>query len=178
MVPPNEYVPSGGTPTRGFRPTILPYAFGDVLGARAVVRIRLRLRQHPAEFEEGFRYQQCYLNNINFDIIFDMKRIRWIGTSREDIRRFPEPARLEAGYQIYRVQLGMDPKDWKPMPTIGVGVREIRVRAGGAYRVIYTAQFEDAIYVLHAFEKKTQKTARRDVEVARSRFKELVRSKP
>lgn len=106
-----------------------------------------------------------------------MKRIRWLGTSREDIRQFSEPARLEAGYQLYRVQLGMDPKDWKPMPMIGVGVREIRIQSEGAYRVIYVAKFEEAVYVLHAFEKKTQKTAKRDIELAKSRFKELVRNR-
>jgi phage-related protein len=107
-----------------------------------------------------------------------MKRIRWLGTSREDIRRFPESAKLATGYQLYRVQLGMDPKDWKPMPTIGAGVREIRIQAGGAYRVIYAAKFEETIYVLHAFEKKTQKTSKRDIELAKSRFKELVRNRP
>jgi Phage-related protein len=107
-----------------------------------------------------------------------VKKIRWLGTSLEDVRRFPELARLEAGYQLYRVQLGMDPKDWKPMPMIGAGVREIRIRAGCAYRVIYAAQFEEAIYVLHAFKKKTQKTNKRDIELAKSRFKELVRNRP
>jgi phage-related protein len=107
-----------------------------------------------------------------------MKSVKWIGSSREDIQRFPELARLKAGYQIYRVQIGMEPKDWKPMPAIGVGIREIRIRAGGAFRVIYAAQFEEAIYVLHAFEKKTEKTARHDIELAKSRFKELVRNRP
>jgi phage-related protein len=107
-----------------------------------------------------------------------MKRIRWLGASGEDIRRFPESTKLEAGYQLYRVQLGMDPKDWKPMPTIGTGVREIRIQSEGAYRVIYVAKFEEAIYVLHAFEKEAQKTAKRDIELARSRFRELVRNRP
>jgi phage-related protein len=104
-------------------------------------------------------------------------KIRWLGASREDIRRFLESAKPAAGYQLYRVQLGMDPKDWKPMPTIGTDVREIRIQSEGAYRVIYVAKFEEAIYVLHAFEKKAQKTAKRDIELARSRFKELVRNR-
>jgi phage-related protein len=68
----------------------------------------------------------------------------------------------------------MDPKDWKPMLTIGTGIREIRIQARGAYRVIYAAKFEETIYVLHAFEKKTQKTSKHDIELAKSRFKELV----
>jgi phage-related protein len=72
--------------------------------------------------------------------------------------------------------MGLDPSDWKPMPTIGAGVREIRIRdATGAYRVIYTATFSDAIHVLHAFEKKTQKTARRDLELAMGRLRQIKR---
>lgn len=75
-----------------------------------------------------------------------------------------------------RSQKGRDPSDWKPMPTIGAGVREIRIRdAAGAYRVIYITTFADAIRVLHTFEKKTQKTARRDLELAAARLRQLKR---
>ena len=89
---------------------------------------------------------------------------------------FPEDARREAGHELYRVQTGLDPSDWKPMPTIGAGVREIKIRdAAGAYRVIYIATFADAIHVLHAFRKKSQKTARRDLELAAVRLRELKR---
>ena len=80
------------------------------------------------------------------------KPVTWLGSSRESIRDFPDDPRRE------RVQAGKDPADWKPMPSVGLGVKENRVRDGGAYRVIYVARFAEAIYVLHAFQKKTTKT--------------------
>ncbi len=93
----------------------------------------------------------------------------------DDLRVFPVGARREAGYQIDRVQQGLEPDDWKPMASIGSGVREIRIReADGAFRVIYVAKFEDVIYVLHCFQKKTTKTSREDIALATRRYKELV----
>jgi phage-related protein len=89
---------------------------------------------------------------------------------------FPNDARRDAGHELHQVQMGRDPSDWKPMPTIGAGVREIRIRdADGAYRVIYITTFSDAVHVLHAFEKKTHKTARRDLELAATRLRQLKR---
>jgi len=106
-----------------------------------------------------------------------MKRVSFLGSSRSDVRGFPEDARREVGIQLDRLQRGIDPDDWKPMKTVGPGVREIRVReASGAYRVIYIATFENAVYVLHAFQKKTQATSKRDLDLATTRFKELIRS--
>ncbi|MGH6803049.1 MAG: type II toxin-antitoxin system RelE/ParE family toxin [Methyloceanibacter sp.] len=102
-----------------------------------------------------------------------MKPIVWCGNSLEQIREFPDHARRLAGHQLDKVQRGLDPDDWKPMPTVGLGVREIRVRAQGQFRVVYLAKFEEAVYVLHAFAKKTQRTARQDLEVATTRFREL-----
>ena len=96
-----------------------------------------------------------------------------LGSSRRDLRAFPALARRLAGFQLRRVQQGLDPGDWKPMPTVGPGVREIRVHVGGAHRVFYVATRAEAIYVLHAFEKKTQKTAVRDLEIGRQRFRAL-----
>lgn len=85
-------------------------------------------------------------------------------------------ARREAGFQLDQVQQGGEPDDWKPMPTIGKGVREIRIRdEAGAFRVIYVAKFADAIYVLHCFQKKTEKTSKADIELAETRYRELVR---
>ena len=85
-------------------------------------------------------------------------------------------ARREAGYQIDRVQNGHEPDDWKPIPSIGSGVQEIRIRdAAGAFRVIYVAKFADAVYVLHCFQKKTQKTSKTDLDLAESRYRDLVR---
>ena len=90
------------------------------------------------------------------------------------MREFPVDAVRDAGYQLERVQSGREPLDWKPMPSIGLGVNEIRVRSGGAYRVIYVAKFVEAVFVLHAFQKKSRKTARMDRELARQRFRELI----
>jgi len=104
-----------------------------------------------------------------------LKLVRWIGDSREQIRGFPDGPRHEAGYQLERVQVGKDPKDWKPMPSVGIGVNEIRVRDdSGAFRVIYLAKFTEAVYVLHAFQKKARKTAKADIDLARRRFRALV----
>ena len=102
-----------------------------------------------------------------------MKPIVFLGGSLDDLRGFPADARREVGYQLDRLQRGLDPDDWRPMPSIGAGVREIRVRErAGAFRVIYVATFADAVYVLHAFQKKTRQTARRDLDLAASRLRE------
>ena len=101
-----------------------------------------------------------------------MKSIVFLGSSLDDLRGFPADARRQAGYQLDRVQRGLDPDDWRPMPSIGAGVREIRVRErAGAFRVIYVATFADAVYVLHAFQKKTRQTAKRDLDLAASRLR-------
>jgi phage-related protein len=108
-----------------------------------------------------------------------VKPIAFQGTSLDDLRAFPDEVRRDAGYQLDRVQRGLEPDDWKPMPTIGQGVRELRVRdEAGAFRVIYTARRPEAVYVLHAFHKKTQATARRDIDLAAARLRELTRSGP
>jgi phage-related protein len=91
-----------------------------------------------------------------------MKQAEFRGTSLDDLRAFPDLAKREAGYQIDRVQKGMEPTDFKPMPTVGKSVYEIRVEElSGAFRVIYVAKFEKLVYVLHCFQKKTQKTAKK-----------------
>jgi phage-related protein len=103
------------------------------------------------------------------------KRIFWSGSSKADLKAFPADARRVAGYQLWLVQLRRDPDDWKPLPTVGIGVREIRVHAGREHRVIYIASFAEGIYVLHAFEKKTRQTPKRDLELARTRLREIIR---
>jgi phage-related protein len=103
-----------------------------------------------------------------------MKPIEFLGTSRNAVRRFPPAARAVAGFQLERVQRGFDPDDWKPMPEIGAGVREIRIALrDGAFRVIYLASLPDAVYVLHAFRKTSQKTAYRDLAYAKNQFRQL-----
>ncbi len=104
-----------------------------------------------------------------------MKPIAFLGSSLDDLREFPSAARSEAGYQLDRVQNGLDPVDFKPMPTIGKGVWEIRVTdETGQFRVIYIAKLKDAVYVLHCFQKKTQKTAVSDIELSNKRLRELL----
>jgi phage-related protein len=105
-----------------------------------------------------------------------MKPVSFVGDALEALRSFPEAARRSAGFQIDLVQRGFEPYDWKPMPTIGKGVREIRVREkAGAFRVIYCAQIADAIYVLHAFQKRTQATTKRDIDLAAQRYRDVMR---
>ncbi len=96
--------------------------------------------------------------------------IVWIGSSREDLRQFPQEARRKAGFEVRAVQRGHDPTDFKPMPSVGLGVYEIRIQTDSAYRVFYVAKFEEAVYVLHAFQKKTQKTAKHDIEIGQQRY--------
>jgi phage-related protein len=103
-----------------------------------------------------------------------MKPITFLGDSLEALRAFPREARRESGLQLDRVQRGLMPENWKPMKTVGAGVAEIRVRAeGGAFRVLYVAIFPEAVYVLHAFQKKTRKTAKADLSLAITRYKAL-----
>jgi phage-related protein len=103
-----------------------------------------------------------------------MKAIIWMRTSKADLDTFPPDARRRAGYQLYRVQRAEEPLDWKPMASVGSGVREIRIHDDwGAFRVIYVATRPEAIYVLHCFQKKTTKTLKRDLELARRRFKAI-----
>ena len=105
-----------------------------------------------------------------------MKKVEFRGTSLTDLRDFPLAAKREAGHQIDQVQRGRDPDDWKPMPTIGAGVGEIRIQdAAGAFRVIYVAKFSGSIYVLHCFQKKTPKTSKPDVDLAESRYRDLLK---
>jgi len=104
------------------------------------------------------------------------KPLSFRGSTLDDLRAFPATARREAGYQLDKVQTGFDPTDWKPMNTVGQGVREIRIRdKDGAFRVIYVAKFESAVYVLHCFQKKTQATSKADLDLAESRYRELVK---
>ena len=104
------------------------------------------------------------------------KPVEFQASALDDLRAFPAAARREAGYQIDRVQQGRDPDDWKPMTTVGQGVREIRIRdEGGAFRVIYVARFAEAIYVLHCFQKKTQKTSKADLDLTAKRYRDLVK---
>jgi phage-related protein len=103
-----------------------------------------------------------------------LKDLEFLGDSLDQIRGFPTGARKEAGVELHKVQQGIDPSDWKPMTSVGPGVREIRIwDDAGTFRVIYITKRADAVYVLHAFQKKTQQTAKRDLDLARSRLDDI-----
>lgn len=102
-----------------------------------------------------------------------MKPLRFVGSSLDDLRDFPEEARRAAGFELRAIQDGFEPRDWKLVHAVGAGVKEIRIRILGEWRVIYVAKRSDAVYVLHAFQKKSQKTSRRDIDLARIRYKQI-----
>ena len=102
------------------------------------------------------------------------KPLIWLGDSRDAIRSFPDAARQIAGFQLWRVQRGLEPNDWKPMPSVGPGVQEIRIHTGAEHRVFYIAKFAEAVYVLHAFEKRTRRTSQNDLDLARHRLRLLL----
>lgn len=103
------------------------------------------------------------------------KEIRWVGSSYDDLRSFPEQPRRRAGYELGKVQAGLSPDDWKPFDDVGPGTREIRIKdANGILRVMYVAKFEEAIYVLHCFQKKTQATSKRDKAIASARYRAVI----
>ena len=103
-----------------------------------------------------------------------MKEVVFAGSSLNEIRAFPLDARQDVGFQIDKVQRGETPDNWKPMKSIGKGIREIRIKeTSGHYRVIYLANLEDAVYVLHAFQKKSTKTRKSDIDLARKRLNEI-----
>ena len=104
------------------------------------------------------------------------KPLEFLGSSLDDLRALLPTVRREAGHQLDQVQNGQEADDWKPMPTIGQGVREIRIRdAAGAFRIIYVAKFADAVYVLHCFQKKTEKTRKADLDLAEKRYRDLLK---
>ena len=104
----------------------------------------------------------------------EAKAIEFRGSSLDDLRAFPALVRRDAGHQLDWVQRGEDPDDWKPMNTVGQGVRELRVRDfTGAFRILYVAKFAGVVYVLHCFQKKTAKTSKVDLDLAIARYREL-----
>ena len=103
-----------------------------------------------------------------------MKPVEWLGDSHKAVREFPDVARQRVGVELMAVQFGESPGDWRPMPSVGMGVNEIRIHADNEYRVIYVAKFAEAVYVLHAFVKKTRQTSKPDIELAARRYRELL----
>jgi phage-related protein len=117
------------------------------------------------------------IQNIVYEVCMgDLKPLEFRGDSLEVLRGFPEPVRKRAGQELLRLQLGREPRDWKPMATVGSGVSEIRIRdEQGIFRVIYAAKFAEAVFVPHCFQKKTQKTTRTGLDIAARRYRELAK---
>ena len=106
------------------------------------------------------------------------KELRWVGSSYDDLLASPQESRREAGFQLSKVQAGLDPTDWKPFEGVGAGTKEIRIKdEDGIYRVMYVAKFEEAIYVLHCFQKKTQATSKQDKGIAEARYRAVVNAR-
>ena len=106
------------------------------------------------------------------------KEIRWVGSAYDDLLAFPVEPRRSAGFQLGKVQVGLDPDDWKPFDDVGAGTREIRIRdTAGIFRVMYIAKFEEAVYVLHCFQKKTQTTSKQDKAIAEARYRAVVNAR-
>lgn len=104
-----------------------------------------------------------------------MKELKWVGGSYKRLKAFPAIARRKAGYELGQIQLGEEPSDWKAMVGVGAGAVEIRIHEPHEHRVIYVAKFAEAVYVLHAFEKKTQQTPEKEIRLAREAYAEVQR---
>lgn len=105
------------------------------------------------------------------------KQLRWLGDSLDAVKTFSDEAKRSAGHQLSLIQSGLEPLDWKAMETVGPGVKEIRIRVEKAYRVMYVAKFNEAVYVLHAFVKKTQRTSKLDIDLSIQRYKALIKAR-
>jgi phage-related protein len=105
------------------------------------------------------------------------KPIEWIGSTKKDLTDLPDDARRKAGFELRSIQQGDLASDFKPMSIVGKGVEEIRIRTDDTYRIFYVARFEEAVYVLHVFQKKTQKTARSDIEIGQQRYKQMIQQR-
>ncbi|MFM9967014.1 MAG: type II toxin-antitoxin system RelE/ParE family toxin [Burkholderiales bacterium] len=107
----------------------------------------------------------------------NIKPITWLADSKDRLSEFPDEARSIAGFELWEVQQGKAPSDWKPMPSVDLGVKEIRVHVDGAFRILYLAKFAEAVYVVHTFQKKTRQTPKAEIDLARTRFRELIRER-
>jgi phage-related protein len=122
-------------------------------------------------------HQEIAVTQENTRTCIMAKELVWLGDAKGTVSAFPKPVREDAGHQLWLIQEGDEPADWKPMPIVGAGVAELRIHHENEYRVLYVAKFAEAIYVLHAFEKKTQRPARKELKLAAQRYKDLVGSR-
>ena len=133
------------------------------------------ITNRPATFAAAAsRYKILYTGTS----VREERELRWVSSSYRDLLAFPRDARRTAGFELGKVQAGLEPQDWKPLDVIGAGAREIRIRdVDGIFRVIYVAKFEEAVYVLHCFQKKTQATSTHDKAIAEARYRSVVNAR-
>ena len=115
-------------------------------------------------------------NYIKLDIL-TMKPVAFIGRALSELKAFPDAPRREAGFQIFNLQSGVDPDNWKPLVGVGPGVMEIRIHEGGEFRVVYVTRMPEAVYVIHAFQKKSQATAKRNLETIKRRYAAMLKER-
>ena len=130
----------------------------------------------PLQPDEAKPLRQPLAPLYKYLYIAVMKLLKFISSSEDDLAEFPKEAKGATGHELWQVQLGLMPSDWKPMLNVGAGVYEIRIHVLGEWRVIYVAKFADAVYVLHAFQKKTQQIRKEDIALASARYKQLKES--
>jgi phage-related protein len=114
-----------------------------------------------------------YLEEYQSTCIIPLKELRFVGSSIDELRKFPDEARRHAGYELDQIQRGRMPSDFKPLLGVGPGAYEIRIHVHGEWRIVYVAKFASRVYVLHAFQKTTQRTCKEDIELARRRYKQV-----
>jgi phage-related protein len=157
----------------GIRRLLLEIPQAAINKALGVIRLAFEMWEVLSQPNNNFLLA-LYPNQYNHS----MKPVRFLGDSLERLREFPADAKYDVGYQLEQVQRGNQPSSFKSMPSIGKGVEEIRLRDdSGIYRIIYTARLVDTVYVLHAFQKKTRSTAKRDIDLAKERFQQLGRTR-
>ncbi len=123
--------------------------------------------------EKNLDHWTCKIYKNLYNIMVIVKPLNFVGSSLDDLRNFPDEARRAAGFELRAVQSGFEPSDWRPMPIVGPGVKEIRIHVLGEWRVIYVAKLRNAVFVLHAFQKKSRKTTRHDIDLARQRYRQI-----
>jgi phage-related protein len=129
-------------------------------------------KRYSLIFNPAINACQIYKNLYNREMN-KIKSLHFVGSSLDDLRNFPDEARRAAGFELHAVQSGLEPSDWRPMPIVGSGVREIRIHILGEWRVMYVAKLQNSVYVLHAFQKKTRRTNQQDIDLARKRYKQI-----
>ena len=138
---------------------------GERARCRRAVRAACDLLQPPGA--------PCW-TYIRFYIIMPGKLLAWVGAAKAALRAFPADARREAGHDLWLIQAGRPPRDWRPMPELGAGAVELRIHSGTEHRVFYVAKFDEAVYVLHAFEKRSRKTSQQDIAIGRQRYRDVL----